>query len=91
MLYKIQISGGFAGMMKDLTGEIKISEERKVALKRMFNIDNQEGINKNLRDTFNYMVQLEIDNKWYKKSFDDHSIPQEIIHLIEQIKKKQNL
>ncbi len=91
MFYKIQISGGFAGVLQEFIGELAVTEEKKVALKSALNIKKHAEINKNLRDTFNYSIQLEIDNKLYKKTFDDISIPEEIIELIAEVKKKQNL
>lgn len=91
MNYSIKISGGFTGIQQEFSGEINATEEKKAALKKIFTTANQIETNKNLRDAFNYNIQLEIDSKQYIKSFDDMTIPKEVIELIDEIKKNKDL
>jgi len=90
MKYKIQISGGFIGILQKFEGELLMSESKKQVLKKILDQDISVDSNENLRDSFLYNLKLEVDGKNYSKSFNDANIPIEIIELVNEIRNKEN-
>ncbi|MDY7394822.1 hypothetical protein UMM65_06185 [Aureibaculum sp. 2210JD6-5] len=88
MFYNIQISGGFANIPTEYEGKLDIDFQRKEDLKRVLNNPNLISENKNLTDAFVYDVKLNIDGEIYAATFNESNIPQEVLNLVDDIKKK---
>jgi len=86
MQYEIEISGGFAGTVQQYKGELTLAEEEKKALIRVFNNATLRDVNKDLRDAFVYTFKLKMDNKSYKATFNDGTIPIELLSLLNKVK-----
>ncbi|WP_117879854.1 protealysin inhibitor emfourin [Aureibaculum luteum] len=87
MFYNIHISGGFANIQREYEGKLDIDIQQKENLKKVLNNPNLVNENKNLTDAFVYDVKLNIDGKIYGATFNESTIPQEIVNLVDEIEK----
>ena len=87
MHYHIKISGGVAGFLREFKGELPLDDDLKAKLKALFEHSKKSLKNKNLRDGFNYFIELEIDQVLYRESYDDSNLPMALRQLIDLVKK----
>jgi len=85
--YRISITGGFAGFMKDYNGECPLQEKDRQNLMKVMEQSVCLPENKNLTDSFHYEVTLDFGDKKVQGTFNDLNIPPEVYEFISMIKK----
>ncbi len=85
MKYKIEIEGGFAGIPKQLVGEISLEPEKSGNLICILR-KTVPQINNAVRDMLIYKIELEDGSVVAQSEFTDSSLPMELRKFIDDIK-----
>ncbi len=85
MKYKVNIEGGFTGLLRKYTGEITLEPVgEKALLEAMGSVSAKQ--NQKLRDGLLYRITLEDGDKVYKANFYGPYLPNPVRDFMDRIK-----
>lgn len=89
MKYYLKISGGFLGTIQEFQGELIVTSLKEKSIKRILNKSKSRYLDKKARDIFVYDFSLEFGKESYKVTYDDTTIPDDLMNLVKEIKKNE--
>ncbi len=86
MKYRIEVSGGFMGRVKEYEGELHLSQESRARILKWVQTPIAPKVN--LRDGLRYSFTLQEGKLSYSANFDDTNLPEPLRDLMENVKKQ---